>query len=119
MSLTIQQIAMAFSGGQFETVYPYLSGNIQWRVVGEDSFAGKEAVIQQCENIAAYFKTVTTSFTTGNIISDKNKVVIDGTAEFIKDGSRVAFVWACDVYEFTADNKIEKITSYCIQEKQQ
>jgi limonene-1,2-epoxide hydrolase len=118
MALTIQQIAMAFSGGEFETAYPYLAGNIVWRVVGEDSFAGKEAVIQQCASVAAYFKSVTTNFKTDNIIADGNRVVIDGTAEFIKDGQRVAFVWACDVYEFTADNKIEKITSYCITKKQ-
>jgi hypothetical protein len=118
MSLTIQQIAMAFSCGQFETAYPYLSSNIQWRVVGENSFTGKEAVIKNCESVAAYFKTISTNFTTDNIIADGNRVVIDGTAEFTWDGKRIAFVWACDVYEFTADNKIEKITSYCIQEKQ-
>jgi limonene-1,2-epoxide hydrolase len=117
MELTIQQIAMAFSGGQFETVYPYLCGNIQWKVVGEDSFAGKEAVIKQCESVAAYFKTVSTNFKTDNIIADNSRVVIDGSAEFIRDGARVAFVWACDVYEFSDDKKIEKITSYCIAEK--
>ncbi len=116
-TLNIQEIAMAFSGGHFEAAYPYLSENIVWRVVGEDIFSGKEAVIQQCKNTTAYFNTVTTNFKTDNIITDSNRVVIDGTAEFIKDGTRVAFVWACDVYEFSADGKIEKISSYCIQEK--
>jgi ketosteroid isomerase-like protein len=116
-TVTKQEIAMAFSGGQFETVYPHLSDHVLWTVVGEDSFAGKAAVIQQCENVAAYFKTVTTRFTAGNIIADKNRVAIDGTAAFIKDGAQVAFVWACDVYEFAADGKIEKINSYCIQKK--
>ncbi len=110
---------MAFSGGQFEIACPYLADNITWKIVGEDSFTGKEAVIKNCESVAAYFNTISTKFTTGNIIADGNRVVIDGTAEFLKEGTRVAFVWACDVYEFTADNKIEKITSYCITEKKQ
>jgi len=86
-------------------------------VVGENSFTGKKAVMENCEQVAAYFKTVTTNFTTAHIISDNNRVAINGTAEFLRDGQRVAFVWACDVYEFNQQGLLEKITSYCIQEK--
>lgn len=117
MSLTLKQIAESFSGGQFDKVYQHLSNNIRWNVVGENSFVGKKAVIDNCEQVASYFKAVTTNFTTGNIIVDNNRVAIDGTAEFVKDGKRVSFVWACDVYEFNDQKELEKITSYCIQEK--
>ena len=117
MQLTLSQIAASFSGGDFEKAYPHFSNNITWDVVGENSFTGKEAVIANCEQVASYFKSVTTRFTTANIIADNNRVAVDGTAEFLRDGKRVAYVWACDVYEFNEQQELEKITSYCIQEK--
>jgi hypothetical protein len=117
MSLTLKQIAASFSVGQFDKVYQHLSENIIWNVVGENSFVGKKSVIDNCEQVAAYFKSVTTNFTTENIIVDHNRVAIEGTAEFVTAGKRVSYVWACDVYEFNDKKEIEKITSYCIQEK--
>jgi len=117
MSLTLKQIAASFSVGQFDKVYQHLSENIIWNVVGENSFVGKKSVIDNCEQVAAYFKSVTTNFTTENMIVDHNRVAIEGTAEFVTAGKRVSYVWACDVYEFNDQKEIEKITSYCIQEK--
>jgi hypothetical protein len=117
MSLTLQKIAELFSGGQFDKIYQHLSDNIIWNVVGENSFVGKKAVIDNCEQVASYFNSVTTNFKTENIIVDHNRVAIDGTAEFSRDGKRVSFVWACDVYEFNDRHELEKITSYCIQNK--
>lgn len=70
--------------------------------------------MDNCRQVAAYFKSVTTIFKTINVISENNKVVINGTAEFIRDGKRVNFVSACDVYEFEKDNHLKTITSYCI-----
>jgi len=117
MSLTLQQVAESFSVGQFDKVYQYLSDSIIWNIVGENNFVGKKAVIENCEQVASYFKTVTTNFTTECIIVENGQVAIQGTAEFVRDGKRVSFVWACDVYEFNDRNEVDKITSYCIQEK--
>jgi hypothetical protein len=117
MSLTLKQIAASFSVGQFDKVYQHLSENIIWNVVGENSFVGKKSVIDNCEQVAAYFKSVTTNFTTENMIVDHNRVAIEGTAEFVTAGKRVSYVWACDVYEFNDQKEIEKITSYCVEEK--
>jgi len=117
MSLTLQQVAESFSVGQFDKVYQYLSDNIIWNIVGENSFVGKKAVIENCQQVASYFKTMTTNFTTESIIVENGRVAIQGTAEFVRDGKRVSFVWACDVYEFNDRNEVDKITSYCIQEK--
>jgi len=49
--------------------------------------------------------------------ADGNKVVINGTAGFLKDNKRVSFVSACDIYGFDDNNQIQHITSYCIQRK--
>lgn len=115
--MTHKQIAEAFSKGNFELTYPYLADNVQWTVVGEDYFDGKKSVMDNCGQVAGYFKSVTTDFKTINIIADNNRVAVSGTAEFIRDDKRVNFVSACDVYEFNDNNELQTITSYCIQDK--
>lgn len=113
--MTLSEIAQAFSLGQFQKTFPHLTEDIVWTVVGENEFAGKEAVIRNCEQVAAYFRSVTTNFTLLNCIVDQNLVAINGAAEFIRDGQRIAFVSSCDLYEFDNRQKLSKITSYCIQ----
>lgn len=115
--MTILQIAEAFSTGQFDKVIPYMCDHITWEVVGESTFAGKEAVAQNCEQTAAYFKSVTTDFKTENVALGDQCVIINGTAEFSRDGKRIAFVSACDVYNFNEENLLQKISSYCIEYK--
>src|SRR5690606_15439748 len=114
-AMILSEIAKAFSLGQFQETFPHLTENIVWTIVGENEFAGKEAVIRNCEQIAAYFRSVTTNFTLLNCIVDQNLVAINGAAEFIRDGQRIAFVSSCDLYEFDNRQKLSKITSYCIQ----
>ena len=116
--MTQKQIAESFSNGKFELVYPYFAENIQQTVIGENHFEGRKKVIENCKQTANYFKSITTDFKTLNVIEGNNRIAINGTAEFKKDNERVAFVSACDVYEFNNENKLERITSYCIQNKQ-
>jgi len=114
--MTNKQIAEAFSNGHFELIFPYLANNVQWTVIGENFSDGKQAVMDNCNQIANYFKSVTTNFKTINVIADSSRVVINGTAEFIREGKRISFVSACDVYEFNDNKELQTITSYCIQE---
>ena len=115
--MTRTEIAKAFSNGEFEKTYKFISDNAEWNVVEENRFIGQQAIIDNCEQVGSYFKSITTDFKTLNIISDGNKVVINGTAEFFRNNKRVSFVSACDVYEFNDSNQIQNITSYCIQSK--
>lgn len=113
--MTKKEIAKAFSNGEFEKTNKFISDTAIWTVVEEDTFIGKKAIIDNCEQVGSYFQSVTTDFKTLNIIAEGNKVVINGTAEFLRDNQRVSFVSACDVYEFDDSNQIQNITSYCIQ----
>ncbi|HMQ67351.1 MAG TPA: hypothetical protein PKA90_00895 [Ignavibacteria bacterium] len=113
--MTPKQVAEAFSNGKFDVAFPFLADNIEWTVAGKDKYIGRESVIENCIKTEEYFKTVTTDFKTFNIIEENQCVVINGTAEFLKDNKRLAFIFACDVYEFNSENKLEKITSYCIE----
>ena len=115
--MTITAIAKAFSNGEFEKIYPFIADNAIWVVVGEGTFIGKDAIRKNCEQVSNYFKSVTTNFNTINVVTQDNNVVINGTAEFLKDNTRVSFVNACDVYEFNEHAHIQRITAYCIQLK--
>jgi ABC-type taurine transport system substrate-binding protein len=115
--MTTIEIAKNFSTGDFEKTYAFLADDSEWIIVEEDSFIGKKAIIDNCKQVSNYFKSVSTKFNTLQIIADGSKVAISGTAEFLRDNKRISFVSACDIYEFAADNKIQKITSYCIQAK--
>ena len=116
-NMTKTEIAKAFSNGEFEKTYTFISDNAVWTIVEEDTFTGKDAILDNCEQVGNYFKSITTNFKTLNIITDDLKVVVNGTAEFLRDNKRVSFVSACDIYEFNNNNQILNITSYCIQSK--
>lgn len=115
--MTKTAIAKTFSNGEFDKTNDYIAEDAVWEVVEENTFVGKKAIIENCKQVAAYFKSVTTNFKTHHVISEKNKVVVNGTAEFIRNGKRVSFVSACDLYEFNEHDEIQRITSYCIQSK--
>lgn len=112
-----KEIAELFSNGKFEKIFNYLSDGIVWNIIGENIFEGKNAVIKNCKQTAEYFKSVQTVFKTNDVLVSDNKVIIIGTAEFKREGKRLNFVSACDIYEFNEKNKIEIISSYCIPEK--
>ncbi|MHA7058436.1 nuclear transport factor 2 family protein [Aquimarina sp. M1] len=117
MKHTKQQIAEFFSNGHFPQTTEYLSDEVVWDIIGENTFKGKKEVTENCKQTSEYFKTVQTIFTTDRIISLENQVVVIGTAEFKRDGKRLNFISACDVYDFNDQNMIEKIASYCIPDK--
>lgn len=111
------RLANAFSDGKFAETYEHLHENILWNVVGENEFKGKQVVINRCEEVAAYFESVTTNFITHHVISEGNIVVIKGIGEFLRDGIRISLISASEWYEFNDDDQIIRIYSYCIPEK--
>lgn len=117
MTLTQQEIAESFSMAAFEKTYDYLSENIEWKVIKNFECKGKSEVMQQCEKISQYFASITTNFKLLAIVEQYNKVVITGTAQLSRDGKRIEFISSCDVYEFSTEKMLQKITSYCLVEK--
>lgn len=109
-----KEVAIAFSNGNFEKAFSHLSENIVWNVIGESIYKGKLEVISNCEQITKYFNSVQTKFITEDAFVNDKKVVVRGSAEFIKDGKQLNFISACDVYEFNDENRLISIQSYCI-----
>lgn len=117
MSLSERQIAGLFSAGRFEDVMDYFDKDVVWTIPGQGTFHGAEEVTANCRRTGEYFSTVETDFRTENIIEDGNRIAVCGTAEFRNSRSRIALVHACDVFEFSNEGKLIKITSYCVNEQ--
>lgn len=113
--LNNSSITETFSIGEFEQAFDYLDENIVWNILGETEIQGKEAVISYCKQVKEYFNSVTTKFEIQDTINHYKKVIVMGTAEFIRENQVVSTISACDVYEFNRQHKIIKITSYCIK----
>lgn len=114
-NISQEQIARDFSKGEFERTFQYLADDVQWTVAGEMTLKGREEVVSHCLKTAVYFASVTTDFRIISVISSNGRVAVEGTAEFIKDGKKTAFVHACDVYEFR-EGRLMNIRSYCVRE---
>jgi len=111
------EIALEFSSGNFKKGLDYVTDKTVWNTPGEQYLTGKKEIEAFCEKVGEYFKSVTTDFKTLHVIENDRCVAINGTAEFLREGKRLSFVSSCDVYEFSDQNKIISIHSYCITEK--
>ena len=111
--LTKEAIAKAFSKGNFEMTYPYLSDDIEWNVIGDEIVRGRENVINKCKQTRRYFDSITTQFLVSNVIQLDNHVFITGTGVFINKKERTQ-IDACDLYFFDDAGKLETIASYCV-----
>jgi ketosteroid isomerase-like protein len=111
MSIELQ--ARAFSECNFEDVYPYLSEDVVWNVIGDEPLEGKQEVVNACEESAEYLDGVTAKFTRFNVLSGKDFVVVDSQADYEEEGD-TSTVASSDIYRFK-DGKLVEITSYNIE----
>lgn len=114
---TPEEIARAFSNGEFHKASHCLADDAVWEVIGENTFSGKQAILENCRAVSKYFESVTTRFQTQKVVVGHNSVAIMGKAEFYRDDKCVNRISACDVYEFNELDKIKRISSYCIAHK--
>ena len=109
-----QELAILFSGGDFEEVTSLLAEDIVWNIYEDyETITGKEAALAFCRQIADYFASVTTRFELYGTLEEANKVAVYGKATFIREGKTVNIVHSCDLYEFSQDGLIAQVHSYC------
>ena len=110
-----RQIAEAFSSHRFAEVYPHLAPDVTWVVPGQDSIAGREAVIATCEASGAEFAGMEqVEFSRFLSIPGPDAAAVDAVARYVSDGS-VSVVSSADIYEFNADGQVTTITSYAVE----
>jgi limonene-1,2-epoxide hydrolase len=114
MSLTVTDIAAAFSHHEFQDTYDYMLDDIEWMLVGERHIRGKVNVVATCEESSKYLTTVRTRFITFTVIEAENSVVIDSRAEYVDAEGESSLIASCDIYEFD-DGNLAAITSYTVE----
>jgi ketosteroid isomerase-like protein len=108
---TIEEIARAFSGHDFEAAYPYLADDATWSVVGEDELVGKEAITRACERLVADLAGVRTDFRRFRALVGGDWVVVESLADYTDREQQVSAVASCDIYDFR-DGMLAEITSF-------
>ncbi len=116
MTQSVISLARNFSLGKFDEVFDFFDDGIEWFIPGQGTFEGRKEVVDQCLKNSVYFKSVETDFRICDVLQFNNHIVITGTAEFSRDGQRIAFVNACDIYLFGDEGVLKKISSYCVVE---
>lgn len=108
-----KDIAFLLSTGKFSEASSYLSKEVKWNIVNDQELNGFIEVQRYFESVSEYFDTVVTNFKVDEVIENKDKVVVVGTAEFYKDDKLLNVIEACDVYLFE-NNKVKELKSFCI-----
>ena len=68
-----------------------------------------ESEVLSSQQGARYFTSDETIFKVDQIISSKDKVIISGSAEIIKNNELLHTISARDLYHFNSEQKIKKI----------
>lgn len=98
-------IAKHFSLGQFNQIFQYLDDEIIWNVIGESTFSGKVAVIEQTQKIESYFQSVAHHFELDQIHLTDQFIIVQGKASF-QSSDQITKISACDIYEFSQESKL-------------
>ena len=114
MNTPLQQIAKAFSEGDFSATYVSMSDKIQWQIIGASTIDGKNNVINHCNKMKAEMGN--SALINTNCIVGENMVAVQGYCAYHIDSGAPGRVDYCDVYKFSAD-ELSAITSYVIEVK--
>ena len=114
MSLGSYQIAETFCSHRFAETYPYMAGEIKWKIIGRAELVGREAVIGRCVESAKFLETVSTTFLKLKIHRAEPYMIVEGAAEFQGQENQISSVASCDIFRFSEGQLVE-ITSYVIE----
>jgi uncharacterized protein len=108
MTEVIKKISQEFAKGNMQFCLPYLSENVRWNILGEDSIIGKEEVLEvfKMKDLEHY-----PEITFKNIIAEGNLVVIESEGKATTKSGKPYNQMYCEVFRFK-DNDLEEITTY-------
>jgi hypothetical protein len=106
----------AFANNDVEAILDYLAADIEWRVIGNRTFQGKEAVEGGLREMAGDEPAV--ELRIDHILTHGKEAALDGVLTF-ESGRQIAF---CDVYVFSGharSARIREMISYAIEMNRQ
>jgi len=106
----IEEINDSFMKGNTEGFLEHCADDVVWRMVGDKSITGKDAIREFMASTGGELP----DFTIEKVIADGNSAVSYGNMTMKnKDGATVPYAW-CDVYTFR-DGTIATMDSYVIK----
>lgn len=111
--MNARQIAEAFSGHEFEEVFPFIADDVLWTMPGAEGLEGRDAVIAACRSTAEALKDTRVTVERFVVIDGGQNIAVDSLTVY-GDPDSTSVVASCDIYEFR-DGMISRITSYTVE----
>lgn len=103
----------AFSGHRFEEAFDHITPDTQWRLVGQTTLTGRDAIIATCRGTLEDIADVDTTWLRFVTTGGGDVVAVDAVGRY-EGAEGATIVSSCDVYEF-AGTDIRAITSYAVE----
>ena len=111
MPLTPAEIAVAFSGQNYDEVEPYLADDIFWDLVAGKPRLDKGEVFVLLRETTHDLKSMSSTLLEQRVIDGGDTVVVDSVIEYVYSDGVKSVVSSCDLYEFES-GIITHIRSY-------
>lgn len=108
----LRDLNTAFARNDANEVLAQLADDVQWRMVGDRTFQGKEAVEEALRSMAG--DQPATELRIDHILTHGREAALDGVLTF-ESGRQIAF---CDIYVFSSTSKsarIREMNSYAVE----
>ncbi len=109
----ITDVINGFDTSDGELVTRHMADDVEWHLLGDKVYKGKEALLSFFENSTG-MKVL--SSITHHIIIDGDKVAVNGEVKCGGADGNFCNMYYSDVYELEND-KIKKLTSYIVEKK--
>jgi uncharacterized protein len=103
-----KKISQEFAKGNMELCLPYLSYNIRWNILGEETIIGKSEVLEvsKMKDLVSY-----PEITFKNIVAEGCFVVVESEGKATTKVGKPYNQMYCEVFRFNGD-VLEEITTY-------
>lgn len=109
-----QKINNAFMGGDADFIIENVTEDVQWNIVGESNYQGKDAIIKMLEPMRG---VAIEEYVTKKIITHGNTAAIEGTMKMPNEAGEKKTYAFCDIYKLDKfkNGKIKELTAYIIE----
>lgn len=108
----VEKINDAFDKSDIDAFLSYCTENIAWNIIGDESFAGKDAI----RNFMGKTQGEPPEFSISEIVAEGNTVMCYGDMKMKNKQDEFDDYSFCDVYHFK-DGKVEELLTFMAKHK--
>ena len=105
---SLKDISVQFAKGNMAFVEPYLSADVRWNVLGSETIAGRDQVLEA--NKMAQLESFP-AITVRNVVGEGDLVVVESTGEARTKSGKSYNQAYCEVFRFRGE-QLEEVTTY-------